>query len=286
MEGRLASITELPFRVAVFVRRYVFALLCSAYLFSFGLIFKRHRNFIAVLCRHFRPAPTPPLAPTTHEDVPTPVLPPATDPTLFSDTLPIVVREPKHEDGNVSAFELIVICKLVKALRPVRLFEIGTFDGRTTLNLAANAPVDAVVYTLDLPRSELDATGLPIDAEDRKYVDKSASGSRFVNTDCEKKIVQLWGDSANFDFSPFEGSIDFVFVDASHSYEYVLKDSRTALSLLREGRGAILWHDYGEPFWKGPTKALDELYLGGGAFAGLKWIDGTTLAYLALGVQA
>ena len=43
--------------------------------------------------------------------------------------------------------------------------------------------------------------------------------------------------------------MDFIFVDGSHSYDYVLNDSRKALSLLRGGKGIILWHDY--PGWTG-----------------------------------
>jgi predicted O-methyltransferase YrrM len=213
------------------------------------------------------------------------LLPPATDLTLPPDDIPIVVREPLHVAGNVSPFELIIICKFVRALRPKRLFEIGTFDGRTTLNLAANSPTDAVVYTLDLPQAALDATHLPLEAADRQYIDKCTSGSRYVNTDREKQIVQLWGDSATFDFSPYKGNIDFVFVDGSHSYEYVLHDSRSALALLRDGKGLILWHDYGTPWWHGVTRALNELFLQIGVFGRLRRIEGTALACLAAGVN-
>jgi len=262
------------------VKRYLFALLCSTYLFSFGFIFSKHRGLIGILCSHFRRAQAP------QEEMPVPLLPTTAAGTLFPDSTPIVVREPEAADGNVSPLELIVLCRLVSSLRPSRLFEIGTFDGRTTLNLAANSPAEAVVYTLDLPRSALDTTCLPLAADDRKYIDKAVSGSKFAHTDCERKIIQLWGDSAKFDFSPYEGNMDFVFVDASHSYEYVLQDSRTALTLLRPAGGLILWHDYGTPFWSGPTKALNELILAGGAFAGLRWISGSSLAYLAVGARA
>jgi hypothetical protein len=75
--------------------------------------------------------------------------------------------------------------------------------------------------------------------------------------------------------------VDFVFVDGSHSYEYVLNDSRHALKLIRNGKGVILWHDYGT-FWKGVKKALDELYLGGNEFKGLRQIEGTSLVCLII----
>src|SRR5205085_924359 len=103
-------------------------------------------------------------------------------------------------DGNVSAQELEIISKLVKLTDPGVLFEIGTFDGRTTLNLAAHSRDNARVYTLDLPRADLDAAQLPLDVHDRKYVDKAKSGTRFHGTDVERKITQLCGDSATFDY--------------------------------------------------------------------------------------
>lgn len=90
------------------------------------------------------------------------------------------------------------------------------------------------------------------------------------------RVKQLFGDSADFDFSPYE--VDFVFVDGSHAYEYVMSDSRRALAMLRNGRGLVLWHDYGE--WEGVTRALNELHERDVAFAGLRHVDGTTLAML------
>ena len=47
----------------------------------------------------------------------------------------------------------------------------------------------------------------------------------------EKQITQLYGDSANFDFSPYAGRMGLVFVDGSHSYDYVLQDTASALRL-------------------------------------------------------
>jgi predicted O-methyltransferase YrrM len=50
--------------------------------------------------------------------------------------------------------------------------------------------------------------------------------------------------------------MDFVFIDGSHDYDYVLNDSEVALKLLRNGRGVIVWHDYREEMAVVP--ALDE----------------------------
>jgi predicted O-methyltransferase YrrM len=192
----------------------------------------------------------------------------------------IQIREPIDVDGNATVLEIAVIAKLVRLHDPRSLFEIGTFDGRTTLNMAANCADEAKVYTLDLPADQLTAAALPLAAGDRRYIEKSASGSRYVGTDCEGKIVQLYGDSATFDFSPYWNAVDFVFIDGSHSYDYVLSDTERALKLLRNRRGVILWHDYGS--WDDVTTALNGLYASGHDFRGLRRIEGTTIVVLVL----
>jgi len=98
----------------------------------------------------------------------------------------------------------------------------------------------------------------------------------FLGTDAARKITQLFGDSATFDFSPYRAEL--IFVDASHAYDYVRNDSAKALALLADSRGVIVWHDYGE--WPGVTRALDELAKSDARFAKLRWIRGTTLAVL------
>lgn len=138
--------------------------------------------------------------------------------------LPIEVCEPNSGvDGNMSGPDLSVLDRLVRHYDPRVLFEIGTFDGRTTLNLAAHASPQARVYTLDLPPTAEDTTALPLSVHDCKYIDKPESGARFRGTDVASKIVQLYGDSATFDYGPYWRAVDFVLVDGSHSYYYVLR---------------------------------------------------------------
>ncbi len=163
---------------------------------------------------------------------------------LIPGDLGLAVRE-QHPtvDGNVSPVELEIISKLVRVRAPQVLFEIGTFDGRTTLNLAAHSPSSAKIYTLDLPRAGLDRAGLPLGTHDRKYVDKPQSGRRFHGADVEHKPIQLYGDSATFNFRPYRRKVDFLFIDGAHAYHYVLNDSHRALAMCRRP-GVILWHDY------------------------------------------
>jgi predicted O-methyltransferase YrrM len=170
----------------------------------------------------------------------------------------VVFHEADQRDGNVSLAELAVLNALCRTHRPETIFEIGTFDGRTTLNLAANC--DAQVLTLDLPAGH--ATKFAVVGADNRYVDKPASGARFTSApNCHlpeaRRITQLYGDSASFDFTPWHGKMDLVFVDGAHSYDFVINDTRVALRLLKPAGGVIVWHDYG--VWPDVAKALDDL---------------------------
>lgn len=194
------------------------------------------------------------------------------------------VLEPRSVAGNVAFYELYVLNCTVRARRPRRIFEFGTFDGRTLLNMVANSPDLERAYSLDLPRESMDATALPIHRHDRSYIDKARSGERVFRPEhaaLRERIELLSGDSATFDYAPYVGRMDFVFVDASHEYEYVLNDSRHALSLLGPAGGTVFWHDYAQ--WHGVTRALDELRASDPRFAGLRHIEDTTLVVLEVG---
>ncbi len=162
-------------------------------------------------------------------------------------------------DGNVSYLELLVLASVVKTLNPTNSVEIGTFDGNTTLQLALNTSKKAVVHTIDLPSSG-EKTSAPILRREVKFVtDLQKQQRKYQNTPMEHKVVQHLGDSAEYDFSLFckKGAIDFCFIDGSHSYENVKRDTQKVLEKLSL-QGVILWHDY-DPNYPGVYRYLNEL---------------------------
>ena len=172
--------------------------------------------------------------------------------------------------------ELLFLCSAVRRFRPRRILEFGTYLGNTTLHLAANAPDGARVYTVDLPPDTAPAvTGLS--THDRIVASETAAalGSRFRGTPYEARITQILTDSATYDFRLYEADFDFIFVDASHTYEYVKRDSETALSILAPG-GLVFWHDYVSPIELTDVfRYLNEL----GRSRPLRHIRGTRLVY-------
>ena len=203
--------------------------------------------------------------------------------TTISDLCPVShsirCMKPEFESGGIFPFEMICMNMMAVHFAPERIFEFGTFNGRTTLNLAVNSRPGTRIFTLDLPFDNPPSTKLRQHPWDGKYVEQHGDGRYFQKERHRKKITRLYGDSATFDYTPFGGTIDFVFVDGSHSYEYVTNDSDKALRLLRGGKGIILWHDYGTK-WHEVTRALNDLYAKNPVFKGMRFIRGTSLVFL------
>jgi predicted O-methyltransferase YrrM len=139
-------------------------------------------------------------------------------------------------------------------MRPKRFLEIGTYDGFTTLNLAANIDGDGLVYTLDLPQNQ----------DQISWRDKGISnacvspivGSKYRQEPEAAKIVQIWADSSQADWAKFGAPFDMILIDGSHDSPYVWSDSLNAVKSIRPG-GTILWHDYGQ--FLAVSRAMDKL---------------------------
>lgn len=168
----------------------------------------------------------------------------------------LVLRPFANRFGNVKLDELIVISAIAQSLQARKLFEFGTFDGLTTWHLASNCGPMARIWTLDLP---LDHPARKAVGHDRRVgkISGTMVGQHFQGTAEQQQIEQLFGDSLQFDPSPYRQQMDFVFVDAGHGYENVRKDTESALEMTRPG-GVILWHDYSR-WWPGVQRVLDNL---------------------------
>jgi predicted O-methyltransferase YrrM len=147
-------------------------------------------------------------------------------------------------EGYVDDHQRAIIAALVSELGARTFFEIGTSLGRQAWTVAHHAP-GVQLWTLDVPPSDAaENTALELGPDDRTYfrpVDRC--GEAFRGTDESERITQLWGDSATFDYSPYAGQMDFVYVDGAHSYEYVRSDTGRALEMLSP-QGTIVWDDY------------------------------------------
>jgi predicted O-methyltransferase YrrM len=152
----------------------------------------------------------------------------------------------EHQRGggiNNPIDELAALAVITSQARPRRVFEIGTFRGRTALNFALNSPPECVVHTLDLPPTARDDFKKLTNPDDAAIIAQSDTGVDYRGKAGSGKIQQLFGDSTTFDFSPYHAQMDLVFVDGAHHYDAVVSDTRNALRMARPG-GWIIWHDF------------------------------------------
>ncbi len=131
--------------------------------------------------------------------------------------------------GHPNKVDMLYVSAVAKFIGAVRMFEFGTYMGRTTLHLARNNP-DGKVVTVNLPASA-----------DPRYA--PFLGSLLAGQPELARIDRIESDSRALDTTPYRGQFDFVFVDGDHSYEAVQSDTRKAFELLAP-RGVIMWHDY------------------------------------------
>jgi predicted O-methyltransferase YrrM len=161
-------------------------------------------------------------------------------------------------EGYVDDPNRAVLAALCRSLGARTFFEIGTNRGRTAWTVARNNP-ELQVYTLDLPsRDALGSIEYDINPADRDLFDVAEwdRGEAYRNTPEEARITTLHGDSATFDYTPYAGRMDVVFVDGAHSYNYVVSDTERALAMLAPD-GAIAWDDY--PAVPGVYRHVNEL---------------------------
>lgn len=137
------------------------------------------------------------------------------------------------------AFSLAILVKLSNAHT---CFEIGTYKGWSSHYLAAAMGENGIVYTLDLNPGQ--KAGLEVKERDEYGLSHDVIGYTYKQCPIHKKqVIQLFGDSALFDYSPYIGRIDIVFIDGAHSAKYIQIDTSNAFEMAHEGT-MIVWHDY------------------------------------------
>ncbi len=166
--------------------------------------------------------------------------------------------------GNVSIEEICKIALITKYFKPKKVFEFGTYNGLTTLQIALNTPEDTQIFTLDLPPDRRDSTRHPLSELDRyvasEFLERfnTGVGSYFKGKSIEYKITQIYHDSAAFDFSPFYSMVDLIFIDAGHDYHNKKSDSENALKMVSPN-GIVIWDNYDDILNPDVTRYLSEL---------------------------
>jgi predicted O-methyltransferase YrrM len=143
--------------------------------------------------------------------------------------------------ASVSPMECAALAALSRLVAARRIFEFGTYKGVSTTQLVLNLAEGGMVFTLDLPEDH-PAYSLPIPKPEERAIAAEGGKGILIPRDLLDRITFLSADSAKFDETPYLESMDLVFVDGAHSYEYVKNDSEKGWRMLRPG-GVMAWHD-------------------------------------------
>jgi hypothetical protein len=136
--------------------------------------------------------------------------------------------------------------------KPVRIVELGVWKGHSVCYLAYKLP-QAEVFAVDLFENSYRYDGhekllkqLP---NVREEFDKMVKHYDVKNI----KVLQgcSWEMAKEFE----DGSVDFLFIDADHSFECVRKDIQAWLPKMK-GDGIIAGHDWEHPKHPGVKKAV------------------------------
>jgi hypothetical protein len=142
------------------------------------------------------------------------------------------------------AQEKLCLGMFLKLQDPDTLFEFGTYRGATTLLLFKNASERAHLFSFDIP-SDIDSSP----SVDRSgFIDLQASGLKddfprefFPFSD---RVRQIYADLTVVDWAHIRAlpKPGFVFIDADHSYEGCLRDTRNILEWVGDD-AMVVWHD-------------------------------------------
>jgi predicted O-methyltransferase YrrM len=168
-------------------------------------------------------------------------------------------------------YDANVIFELIQRRKPERFLEIGTNRGHITLLLSTLFERMAIL-TIDFDASahpEL-VTTLP-ELQHGEPLPASCVGElvRAIPS-----VTQVIGDSRKFASYPVGYKCDMAFIDGSHAYDDVAKDTTIALAF---GATCIIWHDATHPYL-GVEKFLHEME----GCLPIEWVSGTNCAVCEL----
>jgi predicted O-methyltransferase YrrM len=172
-------------------------------------------------------------------------------PPELQDDVSVSLKALRTQDHNCTLTELFVLAVATKATSARNAYEIGTYDGRSTLAIAANLASGGKIHTLNLPEDYFDKYPGHQHRVDIQLSRKVVSGYRFLRQAEHESIVQVWGNSLEYSAEE-NGPYDLIFIDGGHGYQEVKHDSGEALRLVNRQSGIILWHDatsYGVGKW-------------------------------------
>lgn len=133
--------------------------------------------------------------------------------------------------------DYLVLHCLIKKYSPQSFFEIGTSSGDGTKVICRAMGLKLFFNNKNKKVFSID---VPIGTDPKEIYPNSEDGHpKFPGKNCNLPFTQVFGNSLNFDFSPYY-PIEGWFIDGKHDYKYAKNDTELAL---KSAPKIIIWHD-------------------------------------------
>lgn len=177
--------------------------------------------------------------------------------------------------GGTSVEELAVLSAVTSLLQPRKVFEIGTYNGKTTSAFILNSEPGTEIISLDLPNDQAPASSDSNLPSDRGLIATRQLGQCIREMGLEGRYNQVLCNSLEFDSAPHANSVELAFIDGAHELRYVKSDTEK-VATMSTNEAMVFWHDYGgKGIFRPLTRYLDSL----SRSAPIHRVAGTTLAW-------
>jgi predicted O-methyltransferase YrrM len=156
-------------------------------------------------------------------------------------SVPVELGAIDTDTAHLNKVDMIYVVAIARHIKAKKIFEFGTYLGRTTAHLAMS-PYAEKVYSLDIS-PDADFEAMKLGPAITNVIASGLQGHFYKNSPAKDRVTQLHGDTRTFDYGPYEKSMDFIFVDAGHTYDLVKNDTEKAMKLVGP-KGVVVWHDF------------------------------------------
>lgn len=168
----------------------------------------------------------------------------------------ISLQFPDYDRGLILRSDMEVMLRLLSVTNSKSLFEFGTWAGKTTRILSYYVEQ---VYTIDIDKESTDLSTLS-EGQIGELLNHNDIGNCCKDRD---NIKQFYGNCYDPEVIKYVRDsigrqVDSCFIDANHSYEYVLANTLQAQAMVKTG-GLIMWHDVKDEPQIEVKKAIESL---------------------------
>ncbi len=177
------------------------------------------------------------------------------------------VAEWSRIPGWFDLHKAIAVQQIVKQLAPgATLVELGSFQGRSSVAIAAVLPPSSVLHCVDHFKGSVEHKDMKVDLSNLAGSFQANIEAFGVNDRIRMLAMSTTEAALRFQLE----SVDLILLDASHDFDSVNKDLDNWYPKLKH-RGFLVCDDY-EPAWPGVMQAIDAMGLKGELIARALWL--------------